>query len=256
MLGQLNVVWVVAKRTGLSVLRRPVLLVFSLGQPLIWMLFFGFLFERYRLTELPKATPYLDFIAPGIAVMTVMFGASQSGIGWIRDLQIGFLPRMLATPARPTAILLGKILADAVRFLVQAGVVLGLALWLGIHPNTSLLALLQAAVCLLLFGSAFAALSCAIAFRAQAQEAMASFVHLVNMPLFFTSSALVPIRQMPDWLATVSRFNPLTATVEALRGALLFAESPSLSAMVALAGLSLLLLLLARSQMSHVVRRY
>lgn len=245
MSGWLDVVLAVCRRTWTITWRRPVLLTFSLGQPLVWMLFFGFLFERFPLA----GARYLDFLAPGVSVMTVLFGASQSGIGWIRDLATGFLPRMLITPASPSAILAGKVLADAMRLLLQSAAVLGLALLLGarLHPGPA--ALLVALLCLVLFATAFACLSGAFALQVRAQEAMATFVHLVNMPLLFTSTALVPRGQMPGWLAAVSRFNPLTLTVDAWRGALLHGEMPALRSLLLLAALAVALFLFALSRM-------
>ncbi|HEX3126873.1 MAG TPA: ABC transporter permease [Thermoanaerobaculia bacterium] len=250
----LDVMWEVCLRTWRLTWRRPVLLTFSLGQPLVWMLFFGFLFERVRAAG--EGIAYLDFLAPGVSVMTVLFGASQSGIGWIRDLQTGFLPRMLNTPASPSAILAGKVLADSVRLLLQAAVVLGLGVLLGarLHPGPgALLGLL----CLLLFAAAFSCLSCAFALQARAQETMATFVHLVNMPLLFTSTALVPRDRMPDWLASLARWNPLSLTVDAWRGALLFGQTPSLVLrLLPLAAVTGVLFLAARSGLRSAVRRF
>ncbi len=197
------------------------------------MLFFGFLFQRYDPAALgleagQRDLAYLDFLAPGVSIMTVLFGASQSGIGWIRDLQTGFLPRMVLSPAGPVAILVGKLLADVVRLVGQAGIVLLLGILLGARLDIMVLALPAAVLALLLFATGLSALSCTIALRAQAQEAMAAFVHMVNMPLLFTSTALVPDKHMPDWLAGVSAWNPLTLTVDAWRGTLLLGHSPSL----------------------------
>lgn len=253
-----DVVRAVAWRTWLLVARRPVLLTFSLGQPLVWMLFFGFLFQRFPLSEeLGEGIAYLDFLAPGVSVMTVLFGASQSGIGWIRDLGTGFLPRMLNTPASPAAILAGKILADVARLLLQAGAVLALALLLGARLRFDPAAAAAGLLCLALFATAFAGLSCAVALQVRAQEAMATFVHLVNMPLLFTSTALVPRAHMPDWLAAVSRVNPLTLAVDAWREALLAGEPPSLTGtVVPLAGLAALLFLLALGRMRKAAGRY
>lgn len=244
----------VFRRTWTVAWRRPVLLTFSLGQPLIWMLFFGFLFQRFPVGDL--GVGYLDFLAPGVSVMTVLFGASQAGIGWIRDLQTGFLPRMLSTPASPAAILAGKVLADVSRLLLQAAAVLGLALLLGVrlHPEPGAAA--GGLLCVALFAGAFSCLSCAVALRARAQEAMATYVHLVNMPLLFTSTALVPGRHMPDWLAAVSRVNPLSLTVESWRGALLAGEIPSGLAVAILAGLLVVLFFLALAQMRGAAGRY
>ncbi len=230
----------VAGRTLRSALRRPVLLTFSLGQPLIWMLFFGFLFHRFGRVEIDPTgrVSYLDYLAPGVSAMTLLFGASQSGIGWIRDLQTGFLARLLAAPAGPVPLLAGKIGADVGRLLVQAVVVLVLGLLLGARllwaPTACAVALLDLA----LFAVAFAALSSILAFLTRSQEGMATFVHLVNMPLFFTSTALVPHRAMPAWLATIARWNPLSAAVDAWRGALISAERPSMAGTLLLGALA------------------
>jgi ABC-2 type transport system permease protein len=76
-----------------------------------------------------------------------------------------------------------------------------------------------------LFALGLAALSSALALRSRAPEVMGAFVHLVNMPLLFTSTALVPIREMPPWLAGIAAFNPLSLTVDALRNALLLEKA-------------------------------
>jgi len=253
----LDVAVEVGRRTWTKTLRRPVLLTFSFAQPLMWMAFFGFLFQRYRLVDLGDEVAYLDFLAPGVCAMTVLFGASQSGIGWIRDLQTGFLPRMLNTPASHHALLFGKVFADVQRLLVQALIVVVLALLLGARLSPRWAAVLPAVLCLAFFATAFSSLSCALAFRTRAQEPMAAFVHLANMPMLFTSTALVPVRQMPEWLAAAARWNPLTLTVDAWRGALLFGEMPSFTGQVLpLAVLAAVLYALAAREMRGISELY
>ena len=253
----LDVAWEVGRRTLATTLRRPVLLSFSFAQPLMWLAFFGFLFQRYSLMDFSEDVAYLDFLTPGVCAMTVLFGASQSGVGWIRDLQTGFLPRMLNTPASHHALLLGKVLADVLRLLAQALVVVLLALALGARLSPAWGAVLPAALCLALFAAAFSSLSCALALRTRAQEAMAAFIHLVNLPILFTSTALVPARQMPDWLAAAARWNPLTLTVDAWRGALLFGEMPSVAAqLLPLAILAAALYALAAREMRGIGALY
>lgn len=211
-------------RTWKKVFRRPVVLVFSFVQPLMWMVFFGFLFHRYLLDELPDLT-YLEFLLPGVCGMTVLFGASQSGIGLVRDMQGGFLERILRTPVFGTGFLGGKICADATRLLVQAILVCLLGMLLGARVSPAVFPLLLALAYLSLFAVAYCSLSCWIALRTRSQEMLGVFVQAVNMPVFFTSTALVPDRQMPGWLAGVSQWNPLSSVVDALRSALLFGES-------------------------------
>lgn len=228
----LQLIGVIGLRTWRKTLRRPVGLTFSLVQPILWILLFGFLFTRFDVGPTARGLRYLDFLVPGVCAMTVLFGASQSGIGLIRDLQTGFLLRMIRSPANPVVILSGKIVADVIRLQVQALVIMILGWMLGAKLHLSLETVLVSLLALGLFAIALSSLSCAIALRTGAQESMAAFVHLVNMPLLFTSSALVPVRQMPGWLAAIARYNPLTLAVEVCRDALLFGEFPTLMASV------------------------
>ena len=205
------------------------------------MLFFGFLFQRFKL-ELPhEGIAYIDFLLPGICAMTVLLGASQSGIGMIRDIQTGFLTRMLTTPAARHWLLVGKMTADVTRLLIQAVIVCLLGILLGASVQPALWPVLLAITALVLFAVGYASLSCYIALRTRSQESMAAFVHLVNMPLFFTSTALVPARQMPPWLETIALYNPFSLVVNVLREALLFATAgpifPSMGPLLLLAGL-------------------
>jgi ABC-2 type transport system permease protein len=244
------------RRSFGKALYRPVALSFSLVQPLIWMLFFGFLFQRYRIERSGGAAeiPFLDFLVPGIASMTVLFGASQSGIELIRDLQTGFLQRVLRTPAAGSLLLAGKLLADTARLLVQAGLVVLLGYALGARLEVDAPALIVAVVALSLFAIAFAALSCALALVTRTPETMAVFVHIVNMPLIFTSTALVPRRQMPGWLATLSHANPLTVAVDALRRALLRGGTPELMPLLALLALAAALFAIASAALTRAAR--
>jgi ABC-2 type transport system permease protein len=233
-------------RTWLKTARRPVVLTFSFVQPIMWILFFGFLFQRFDIGLVLHGVRYLDFLVPGVCAMTVLFGASQSGIGLIRDMQTGFLRRLFASPANPGVVLCGKLLADVVRLLAQAAVIGLLGLAVGAKLHLTLAGLGASLLALGLFAIAFCSLSCVVAMKTGAQESMATFVHLVNMPLLFTSSALVPARQMPDWLAAISRVNPLTLAVDASRDALLLGEFGSLGrALLLLTAIGIVLLAIA-----------
>jgi ABC-2 type transport system permease protein len=222
MSARLAIVGQMARRGWLKALRRPVPLAFSFVQPLWWMLIFGFLFHRFDLGGEYAGIPYLTFVLPGICAMTVLFGASQAGIDLVRDLQTGFVQRMARSTPYPGWLLAGKLGADVTRFLAQAVIVGAIGWMLGARLRIGPGALLAAGAGLALFAAAYASLSCWIALRTRAPESMAVFVHVLNMPLLFTSTALVPSRQMPDWLAGVARWNPLTLVADPLREALLF----------------------------------
>jgi ABC-2 type transport system permease protein len=131
-------------------------------------------------------------------------------------------------------LLAGKLAADVARFLLQAAVIVGLGLLLGARPSPSPLGLAISVLALGLFGLFMAACSCAIAMVAKNPEGMATYVHLVNMPLLFTSAALVPQAHMSGTLATISSVNPLSLAVSTWRAALVFGEIPPLAPVVVL----------------------
>ena len=241
----LHIVWETALRSWLKTIRRPVPLTFSFAQPLLWMLIFGFLFHRFALGPAYAGLSYLDFLLPGVCAMTVLFGASQSGIAIVRDLQTGFLQRMVRSSMHPVWILTGKTVAEVTRLLLQAFVVALLGIALGAQLRIDPLALLVALVALALFAIAYASLSCWIALETESQESMPVFVHVVNMPLLFTSTALVPSHQMPVWLEAVAQWNPLSLVANGLREALLFGQMPNTANLLPLLTIGALLFALA-----------
>jgi ABC-2 type transport system permease protein len=232
-------------RSWLKTIRRPVPLTFSFVQPLFWMLIFGFLFHRFTLGSSYAGLSYLDFLLPGICAMTVLFGASQAGITVIHDLQTGFLQRMVRSTVHPVWILAGKTVAEVARLLLQAFVVALLGVALGARLQIYPPALLVALVALALFALAYASLSCWVALETKAQESMAVFVHIVNIPLLFTSTALVPSSQMPAWLETLARWNPLSLVANGLREALVLGQMPGTASLLPMLAVSVGLFALA-----------
>ena len=249
----LRIVWSLCVRTLRKTARRPATLAFSFLQPVMWILFFGFLFQHYDTGDGEGRGRYLDFLVAGVCAMTVLFGASQSGIGLLRDLQTGFLGRMLRSTSEPMAVIGGKLLADVLRLIAQAIAIALLGVLIGARLMPSIAGVIVTVAALALFAIAVCSLSCFVALKTSAHESMATFVHLVNMPLLFTSSALVPVRQMPDWLAMLSRFNPLTAAVDVTRNALLFDTYASAGRpLILLAGVAAVSLLLMASAVRRV----
>ncbi len=159
---------------GWKTARRPVTLVFSFIQPVIWMLFFGFLFHRYQLDLAYPGVSYLEFLVPGICTMTVLFGASQSGSGLLRDIQTGFLYRMLESPAPRSAIIGGKLLRMLRGSCSGGGDSRDRGAFGGetdLNPGRSGLLL----ICARKYRHVFAGVSSFIAMKTRAQEGMATF---------------------------------------------------------------------------------
>jgi ABC-2 type transport system permease protein len=246
--------WLLFRRTWLKTLRRPVTLTFGFVQPLLWMAFFGFLFQRFTDARALGGLDYPSFVAPGVSLMTVLLGASQAGIPLIRDHQTGYLQRISFTPSSPALLLAGTLAADGSRLLVQALLVLVLGALVGARFEPQLAALPLAIVAVSSFAIGLSALSCCVAASVREPEPMGTYVHLVNMPLLFTSTALVPARHMPDWLASIAAFNPMSLVVDYWRAAWLGTPIPpasTLSIPLLFAGVSFALATWTLSRLAH-----
>lgn len=207
--------------------RRPAMLYFSLIQPMIWLLLFGQIFSR--LTQFPGAAAafggksYFQFFMPAVILQTILFGAAQSGIGIITDMDSGFLDKLLTTPINRMAILLGKILGDLTRMIVQAILII-LITWIAgqfqAQPVTyeyGILGVLGALGIALLFGLGLAGLNVFIALRTRNTESTFLIANFLTLPLLFTSSAQLPLQLLPSWLQTIARFNPVTYAIDGMR---------------------------------------
>ncbi|WP_026104261.1 ABC transporter permease [Anabaena sp. PCC 7108] len=199
----------------------PSNLVIRAIQPALWLLIFGQVFTRTR--AIPTGNiPYLDFITPGILAQSVLFVAIFSGgmaLIWERD--VGILHKFLAAPIPRAAIVMGKAFAAGIRCFSQVIFIYILALLLGVHLNLNPWAFLQVVIIIFLGAGCFCTFSLIIGCLVKSRERVMGIGQLMTMPLFFASNAIYPISLMPNWLQLISRLNPLTYQVDALRGAML-----------------------------------
>jgi ABC-2 type transport system permease protein len=200
--------------------RQPIYLAFTLIQPMIWLLLFGQLFNR--LADLPGfgANSYLEYLAPGIVVMTAMFSAAWAGTSFIEDMDRGVMDRNLTSPLSRGALITGSLAYQAVTMLIQSMIVIGIALLTGARFDGGPLGVLVLFACAILLGLAFAALSNAVALLVRQQEALIGVSQFLTMPLTFLSSVLMAPSLMPNWVADVARFNPVDWAAVAAREAL------------------------------------
>ncbi|MFI9650351.1 ABC transporter permease [Streptomyces sp. NPDC052040] len=189
-------------------------------QPALWLLIFGETFTRIK--AIPTGNvPYLDYLAPGIIAQSAMFIAIFYGIMIIWERDAGILTKLLVTPTPRTALITGKAFAAGVKALIQALVVVVIAALLGVALTWNPLKLLGVAVAVVLGSAFFSCLSMTIAGIVLTRDRLMGIGQAITMPLFFGSNALYPVAVMPGWLQTVSRINPLSYQVDALRGLLL-----------------------------------
>ena len=191
-------------------LRGKVTVISSLVMPAAWLVFVGLALPT-KFTD-----NYLEFITPGILVMTTLFSSLQGGTLMIFDKILGFLNKFLAMPSPRESMLYGKILFISVRGLLQATVILLIATILGVrllNPVQIVLIYLT----LFLFSVFFSALSTMIGLYLSDHDSYAAVNSMISMPLFFTSSALMPYEVMPAWLRTIARLNPVSYAIDSAR---------------------------------------
>ncbi|MFJ5881339.1 ABC transporter permease [Kitasatospora cineracea] len=189
-------------------------------QPALWLLIFGETFTRLK--AIPTGgTPYLDYLAPGIIAQSAMFIAIFYGIMIIWERDSGVLTKLLVTPTPRAALVTGKAFAAGVKAVVQAAVVVVLAAVLGVGMTANPLRLLGVVVAVVLGSAFFSCLSMTIAGIVLTRDRLMGIGQAITMPLFFGSNALYPVDLMPGWLQAVSRANPLSYQVDALRGLLI-----------------------------------
>ena len=189
-------------------------------QPALWLLIFGETFTRIH--AIPTGgVPYLDYLAPGIIAQSAMFIAIFYGIMIIWERDAGVLTKLLVTPTPRSALITGKAFASGVKAVIQAVVVIVIAALLGVSLTWNPLKLLGVAVAVVLGSAFFSCLSMSIAGIVLTRDRLMGIGQAITMPLFFASNALYPVAVMPGWLQVLSKINPLSYQVDALRGLLL-----------------------------------
>jgi ABC-2 type transport system permease protein len=197
--------------------REKFTLMFTLVQPLFWLILFGSLFSRVGPGFVGAS--YLDFVLPGIIVLNVLGAGLAAGIEMMFDKESGFLQRLLACPISRMSVIAARLLYVVATALLQVGILLAVALALGARLGGGLGGIAVILGVSVLLALALGALSLALAFVYKTHGEFFATVGFVNMPLFFLSSALLPVAQMPGWMATLARLNPLTYAIDVARAA-------------------------------------
>ncbi len=190
----------------------------SLGQPILFLLALGFGFGPIYARA--GGGNYLQFLAPGVIAMSVLFTAIFSGIEMIWDRQFGFLKETFVAPVSRLSIMIGRTLGGATVATIQGCVVFVIALIAGFRPDAWLLVPLSIAS-MFLIALTFTALGTAIASVMDDMQGFQLIMNFLVMPLFFLSGALFPLTNLPSVLAVLVRLDPLSYGVDALRATLI-----------------------------------
>ena len=202
-----------------KLVRNPILIFFSLFQPIIFLVLFTQLFSKFAQVPglFPTGVSYLEFATPGILMQNAFFSASQSGTSIVDDLSSGFLAKMLVTQVSRPAILMGRLAADAFRVTVQSTIIIALAYALGFKFATGIAGLLVTLFIIAFFGFAWSGISLTLGMRTKSSETVFAIGGFLTFPLLFMSTALVPVTAMPSWMQDVSKVNPISFAVTAVR---------------------------------------
>ncbi len=189
----------------------------SLGQPLLFLIALGYGFGP--IFQKAGQGNYLEFLAPGVIAMTILFTSIFSGIEIIWDRQFGFLKETLVAPASRLDIMLGRTLGGATVATIQGIIVLLISIVAGFRPTNYVL-LPVAILIMALIALLFTALGTAIASLLEDMQGFQMIMNFLVMPLFFLSGALFPLQGLPVAIILFSSLNPLAYGVDGLRGAL------------------------------------
>jgi ABC-2 type transport system permease protein len=191
--------------------------VASLGQPLLYLLALGYglgpVFEKAGLGS------YLQFVAPGVIAMTVLFASLFSGIELLWDRQFGFLKETLVAPVPRIWIMLGRTSGGATVAIIQGLLFLAISLAAGFRLH-DVGALPLALLFMALIGIMFTALGTAIASLLSDFQGFQLIMNFLVMPIFFLSGAMFPLSNLPKPLALITGLDPLSYGVDGLRYAL------------------------------------
>ena len=202
--------------------RQPAYAAATLVQPVIWLVLFGQLFRS--VVHIPGFSlgsgSYLEFITPGVIIMTALFSSTWAGTVYVEDTNRGVMDRLLASPVRRGAMMIGTLAYQALTTVLQTLVVFGLAYLTGARFPGGAAGILVTVLAAVLIAMILASLSNALALLLRQQEALIGISQFLVLPLVFLSSAIMDIGLSPAWVRHVARYNPGDWAVTASRQAL------------------------------------
>ncbi len=188
----------------------------SLGQPVMFLIALGFGFGP--IFEKAGGGDYIQFLAPGVIAMGILFTAMFMGIEIIWDKQFGFLKETLVAPVSRMSIMIGRTLGGATVALAQGVIVFLIAWAIGFRPSFAMI--FVAFIFMFLIAMLFTGIGTAIASVMDDMQGFPLVTNFLVMPLFFLSGSLFPLAGLPPAIEVIARLDPLSYGIDGLRGAL------------------------------------
>ncbi len=215
-------IWVISYRELLRFSRQRSRVLGSFGMPLLLLVVFGAGFNR-TIGNLTPGVDFLQFVYPGIITMTVLMSSLFAGLSIVWDREFGFLREVLVAPLSRTGVILGKAVGGGGVALAQGIVLLLLAPVVGIALGP--MVILQVIPLLVLVSLTLSGLGILVATMMRSQQGFQVVMQLMIFPLMFLSGIFFPVNNVPAWLQVVSKVNPLTYGVDAIRQVMLGASA-------------------------------
>jgi ABC-2 type transport system permease protein len=249
--------WALTNRELKKWYKAPFILAMSLVQPIIWLALFGktmnfgalFNGSSFNIPGLniPKEVlnnigqqvmestfgthDYFSFLAVGMLSFIALFTAMYSGMSIVWDRRLGFLSKLLSTPLARGVIPMAKVLSSIIRGLAQSGIVLLIAILLGMDlSHVTILGVIGTFFGLFLMMLGLSSVFVMLAIRSTSWESQMAIMNLLNLPLLFASNALFPAKFMPSWLQPIVRVNPISYATDVARQLLL--ASPGMASLL------------------------
>lgn len=212
--------WYMTERQLVVFLRQPAYLLITLIQPVVWLFLFGNLFKEVVELGGFGTTSYLDYLVPGVVVMSALSSNMWAGMTTLEEIQRGTLNRFLTTPASRAALMNGNVVSNGLVTALQSVVIVLLGLLGGAGYPGGIGGVVVLVVASVLLGTIFAALSNALGMLVQERESIIGINTFLLLPLTFLSTAFMDEDRMPSWMRHIADFNPLNWAMVAGRSAL------------------------------------
>jgi ABC-2 type transport system permease protein len=237
--------WALTVRELKKWVRTPALVLIGIFQPIIWIALFGSAFNPSNLVPssfgalqpppeqlnqirqsilaqtFGGAPTYITYLTGGMLCVLLLFTSAFSGGSLVWDRRFGFLNKLLASPIPRSSIFFSRVLASVVKGLSQSVLIFFIAVLvpngLRLSPKFNAFDFIAVFFTLFLLAIGFSSLFTAMAVRVKKWETLIAIVNLLNLPLLFASSALLPISSMPEWLQGIAKVNPISVGADVSR---------------------------------------
>jgi ABC-2 type transport system permease protein len=222
---ELNVIYVIVAREFKKFVRERSRLISTIARPLIWLFFVGA--GMSRLVSPEAGIPYTQFMFPGILGLTILFSSIFSSISIIWDKEFGFMKEILVAPVSRLSIVVGKGLSGTVVSTIQAAIVLMLFPLLGLRLGP--IQIIEVLAICMVVSFCISTFGIVLATFYESYESFSVIMNFIVMPMFFLSGAMYPVKLLPDVLKALTKINPLTYGVDALKNAIFPHETGTMS---------------------------